>query len=64
LPDWALALLERPRSCALEQQAVRAALQGAGASLSWAFKDTGVAAQARQRMQAPAFRAAESSPGT
>lgn len=64
LPDWALALLERPRSCALEQQAVRAALQGAGASLSWAFKDTGVAAQARQRMQAPAFRAAESSPGS
>lgn len=65
LPDWALDLLERPRSCALEQQAVRVALQGMGASLSWAFQDNGVAAQARKRMQqAPAFRAAESSPST
>lgn len=63
LPDWALSLLERPRSCALEQQAVRTALQGIGASLAWAFQDTGVAAMARQRIrQAPPVMAAESSP--
>jgi hypothetical protein len=47
----------------LEQAAVRTALQGMGASLAWAFADTGVAARARQRM-APGFKAAESSPGT
>jgi uncharacterized protein (DUF2236 family) len=68
LPDWALEMLGRQRSCALEQAAVRTALQGMGASLAWAFADTGVAARARQRMEpgftASAFRAAESSPGT
>jgi len=53
LPDWALDLLERERRCALEQAAVRTALQGMGASLAWAFADTGVAARAHQRMQAP-----------
>jgi hypothetical protein len=52
LPDWALDLLERERRCALEQAAVRTALQGMGASLAWAFADTGVAARAHQRMQA------------
>ena len=56
LPDWALDLLEKPRSCALEQQAVRTALQGMGASLAWAFQDTGVAAMARQRMRVRAQR--------
>lgn len=68
LPDWALELLGRERSCPLEQAAVRTALQGMGASLAWAFADTGVAARARQRMDSamtsPAFKAAESSPGT
>jgi uncharacterized protein (DUF2236 family) len=68
LPDWALEMLGRERSCALEQTAVRTALQGMGASLAWAFADTGVAARARQRMDpafpAPTFRAAVSSPGT
>jgi uncharacterized protein (DUF2236 family) len=62
LPDWALELLGRERSCPLEQAAVRTALQGLGASLDWAFADTGVAARARQRM-APAFIAAQSAPG-
>lgn len=47
LPDWALDLLQRERSCPLEQAAVRTALQGLGASLAWAFADTGVAAHAR-----------------
>ena len=65
LPDWALDMLERPRSCALEQAAVRAALQGMGASLAWAFADTGVAARARQRMRSvQGVTAAEPSPGT
>jgi uncharacterized protein (DUF2236 family) len=68
LPDWALEMLGRERSCALEQAAVRTALQGMGASLAWAFADTGVAARARQRMDPaftpPAFRAAGSSPST
>jgi uncharacterized protein (DUF2236 family) len=68
LPDWALQMLGRERRCPLEQAAVRTALQGMGASLAWAFADTGVAARARQRMEpgftASAFRAAESSPGT
>jgi uncharacterized protein (DUF2236 family) len=52
LPDWALSLLERERACAVEQTAVRMALQGMGASLAWAFADTGVAARAKQRMAA------------
>jgi uncharacterized protein (DUF2236 family) len=68
LPDWALELLQRQRTCAAEQAAVRAALQAMGASLAWAFADTGVAARARQRMEpaftAPVFTAAGSSPGT
>ena len=68
LPDWALQMLGRERRCPLEQAAVRTALQGMGASLAWAFADTGVAARARQRMApgfaASAFRAAESSPST
>jgi uncharacterized protein (DUF2236 family) len=68
LPDWALEMLGRERSCALEQAAVRTALQGMGASLAWAFADTGVAARARQRMDpafpAPTFRAAVSAQGT
>jgi uncharacterized protein (DUF2236 family) len=65
LPDWALDMLDRPRSCALEQAAVRAALQGMGASLAWAFADTGVAARARQRMRSvQGVTAAEPSPGT
>ena len=63
LPDWALNMLGRQRSCPLEQAAVRTALQGMGASLAWAFADTGVAARARQRMAACDLRAAESSPG-
>jgi uncharacterized protein (DUF2236 family) len=68
LPDWALEMLGRERSCALEQAAVRTALQGMGASLAWAFAETGVAARARQRM-APGFMATElkaagSFPGT
>ncbi len=50
LPDWALDMLGRERSCPLEQVAVRTALQGMGASLAWAFADTGVAARARQRI--------------
>ena len=62
LPDWSLEMLERERSCPLEQTVVRTALQGVGASLSWAFADTGVAARARQRMAHP-LKAAESSPG-
>lgn len=53
LPDWALDMLERERRCPIEQTAVRTALQGMGASLAWAFADTGVAARAHQRMQAP-----------
>jgi uncharacterized protein (DUF2236 family) len=50
LPDWALDMLGRERACALEQTAARTALQGMGASLAWAFADTGVAARALQRM--------------
>jgi uncharacterized protein (DUF2236 family) len=50
LPDWALDMLERERACALEQTAVRTTLQTVGASLAWAFADTGVAARALQRM--------------
>jgi uncharacterized protein (DUF2236 family) len=68
LPDWALEMLGRERSCALEQAVVRTALQAMGGSLAWAFADTGVAARARQRMEpaftTPAFTAAGSSPGT
>jgi uncharacterized protein (DUF2236 family) len=63
LPDWALELLGRERSCALEQAAVRTALQGMGASLAWAFAETGVAARARQRM-ATELKAVGSFPGT
>jgi len=59
LPDWALNMLARERACALEQTAVRTGLQGMGASLAWAFADTGVAARARQRMTPP-FKGAES----
>jgi uncharacterized protein (DUF2236 family) len=62
LPDWALDMLERERGCPLEQTAVRTALQGVGASLNWAFADTGVAARARQRMAQP-LKAAASFPG-
>jgi uncharacterized protein (DUF2236 family) len=62
LPDWALNMLERERACALEQTAVRTGLQGMGASLAWAFADTGVAARARQRMTPP-FKGAESDRG-
>ena len=62
LPDWALSMLERERDCALEQAAVRTGLQGIGASLAWAFADTGVAARARQRMTPP-FEGAESNRG-
>ena len=50
LPDWALDMLGRERACALEQTAVRTALQSVGMSLAWAFADTGVAARALQRM--------------
>ncbi len=68
LPDWALEMLGRERSCPLEQAAVRTALQGMGASLAWAFADTGVAARARQRMgpaiTSQVFKAAGSSPST
>lgn len=63
LPDWALDMLGRARSCPLERAAVRTALQGMGASLAWAFADTGVAARAQQRMR-PELTAAGSSPGT
>lgn len=63
LPDWALHMLGRERSCPLEQAAVRTALQGVGASLAWAFADTGVAARARQRLGLD-LRAAGPSPGT
>jgi uncharacterized protein (DUF2236 family) len=63
LPDWAL--LQRQRTCAAEQAAVRAALQAMGASLAWAFADTGVAARARQRVNAPpAVKAPERFPNT
>jgi uncharacterized protein (DUF2236 family) len=61
LPDWALGMLGRQRACALEQAAVRTTLQGVGASLAWAFADTGVATRARQRM-APGFVAAGADP--
>jgi hypothetical protein len=65
LPDWALDLLQRERPCAAEQAAVRAALQAMGASLAWAFAETGVAARARQRVSAPpALKAPGSSPDT
>jgi uncharacterized protein (DUF2236 family) len=68
LPDWALDMLQRERACMAEQAAVRTALQGVGATLAWAFADTGVAARARQRMDptftGQMFRAAGSSPGT
>ncbi len=65
LPDWALELLQRQRTCAAEQAAVRAALQAMGASLAWAFADTGVAARARQRVNAPpAVKALEQFPNT
>jgi uncharacterized protein (DUF2236 family) len=50
LPEWALNMLGRERACALEQAAARTALQGVGASLAWAFAETGVAARAQQRM--------------
>jgi len=62
LPDWVLDMLGRARSCPLEQAAVRTALQGMGASLDWAFADTGVAARARQRLGLD-VKAAGSSPG-
>jgi uncharacterized protein (DUF2236 family) len=61
LPDWALNMLERERACMLEQAAVRTGLQGMGASLAWAFADTGVAARARQRM-APDFKVFDAEP--
>jgi uncharacterized protein (DUF2236 family) len=65
LPDWALDLLQRERPCAAEQAAVRTALQAMGASLAWAFAETGVAARARQRVSAPpALKAPGSSPDT
>jgi uncharacterized protein (DUF2236 family) len=65
LPDWALDLLQRPRTCLAEQAAVRSALQAMGASLAWAFADTGVAARARQRVStSPAVKAPGSSPDT
>jgi uncharacterized protein (DUF2236 family) len=57
LPDWALDMLGRKPACALDQVAVRTALRGVGASLAWAFADTGVAARALQRM-APGVEAA------
>lgn len=57
LPDWALEMLQRQRSCPIQQVAARSVLQGMGASLAWAFDDTGVAARAHQRMHRP-FKAA------
>jgi uncharacterized protein (DUF2236 family) len=65
LPDWALELLQRQRTCAAEQAAVRTALQAMGASLAWAFADTGVAARAHQRVGAqPGVKAPEQFPNT
>lgn len=52
MPDWALHLIERTRSCSIQQQANRCALQVAAGPIQWMLDQQGVAATARQRVQA------------
>ncbi len=52
MPDWALHLIDRTRSCPIQQQANRCALQVAAGPIQWMLDQQGVAATARQRVQA------------
>lgn len=52
MPEWALGLIGRPRSCEVQRQATRLALQCASAPVQWMLDQQGAAATARQRVQA------------
>lgn len=50
MPDWALGQMGRKRSCPVQQQATRCALQLAAGPVQWMLDQQGVAATARQRV--------------
>lgn len=52
MPDWALQQMGRRRDCAAQVQATRLALQAATVPVQWMLDRQGVAAVARQRVQA------------
>lgn len=52
MPDWALARIGRARACMAQRQATRLALQCAAEPVQWMLDRQGVAATARQRVQA------------
>ena len=54
MPDWALRLTARTRSCELQRQATRQALKIGSEPVQWMLDQQGVAAAARQRVQAAA----------
>ncbi len=54
MPDWALRLTGRARSCEVQRQATRLALKLGAEPVQWMLDRQGVAAAARQRVQAPA----------
>lgn len=54
MPDWALRLTGRSRSCEIQRQATRLALRLGAEPVQWMLDQQGVAAAARQRVQASA----------
>ncbi len=52
MPAWALARIGRARACAAQRQATRLGLQCAAEPVQWMLDRQGVAATARQRLQA------------
>lgn len=51
MPSWALALMQRPATCALQAQATKLALVAASQPIQWMLDRQGVCAVARQRVQ-------------
>lgn len=57
MPAWALGLLHKTPACALQQQALRRALQAGAEPVQWMLGRQGVAATARRRVQGVAHSA-------
>ena len=57
MPAWALGVLHKTPACALQQHAVRLALQVGAEPVQWMLAQQGVAATARQRVQGLAHNA-------
>jgi len=55
MPEWALRLMGRRQACTLQRQATRRALQLMAQPVQWMLAQQGVAATARQRVQAQAL---------